>query len=77
MQAEDYLTRIVNLIDGKAQLSNLISLIKSKCETLEITNKHLKIESDQKLKYQNDYNELLKNQNPKKDTSKSRKGSID
>lgn len=61
MNIEELETRYVFAGVDKANIQNILSLVKSKVENLEAANKHLKIEADQKLKYQNEYNMLLQN----------------
>jgi hypothetical protein len=60
METEEFKCRLFYMHEEKANVSNLMSMIKSKCESQEEINRHLKVEADQKLKYQNDYNELMK-----------------
>lgn len=45
--------------NAKDQLQNLTDFIRGKAESLEAANKLLKVEADQKIKYQNEYNDQL------------------
>ncbi len=44
----------------KIIVEDQLSQFKTKSENFETQNKQLKVDADQKIKYQNEYNELLK-----------------
>lgn len=46
MQSEDYEMQNFNQKEKTRELDNILQLVKTKCEQLEITNKQLKIDAD-------------------------------
>ena len=71
MLDEDFQCQVFYLQEERMNLGKVLSLVKQKCETLDQTNKHLKIEAEQKLKYQSDFNDIEKKyQNIKKELNK-------
>lgn len=63
MSFEEYYLRFCNTHTDKTKIMQVVALLKEKVEGLESANKHLQVEVEQKQRYQNEYNELVKQQN--------------